>query len=810
MPLKTLAALLVLLPLLAAGAMSGAEPESASPEYRAELIRTTHGVVHIRADDYPSLGYGEGYAAAEDHVCNIAWATLEARGELARHFGPGPANRYLLADLATAALEIDSEAEALLAAQRADTREWIEAYAAGYNRFLAEHNGTAPGSWCAGAEWVRPISSTDLAARMVRLSLSLPRLAGPMAAATPPQPESGAATTAPALVPDAVLAAQLDEFLNLELGSNAWAFGQAGSANGRGLLLANPHYPWYGPDRFWEKHLEIPGRLNVYGAHLVGSPGVAIGFNQHVAWSHTVSASQRVVFYRLELVPGQPTRYRHGDQQLDLVAREFSVQVADGGGGFSEHVQTIWFSHHGPIISLPDMAWTEQQAWTVRDANSGNYWSMEQWRDMGEADSMDALIDAHRRWNALAWVNTTAASHDGQAVYIDGSSVGNLSAEALALWQQALADDPMTAGAWMRRGMVIMDGSDPRFDWIETEGQLIPATVPFENRPFLERSDYVFNANDSYWLSHGRYPLTGFSPLYGATATARSLRTRMNALLLEGRTEPRFSDADGRFSMAAVQAALMANHSLAADLLLPELIQACADQPMAALDNGESVDLTAACEVLSQFDGRFELDRPGAVLFREWITRYGFDAGTRGGELFAQAFSPAAALDTPAGLGDSELALRRLAEAVTVLQAADLAPDARLADTQFAWRNGWAIAVPGGTVHEGVANLMIAGRPDWPTAAISPNRIADSVFLTDHGYPIIHGTSFVMVVGWDDNGPVAEALMTYGQSGDPQHETFADQTEWFRDGRWRQVRYAPEAIEADQQSRRVLQGSRNP
>jgi len=799
---------IVLIVLLVACTGSGDESESAPGHYRAELIRTTHGVVHIRAEDYPSLGFGEGYAAAEDHLCNIAWAILEARGELARHFGPGPGNRYLLADLATAALDVDSEAAALLAVQREETRHWIAAYAAGYNHFLEEHNGAAPGSWCAGADWVGPISSTDLAARMVRLSLSLPRLAAAMAAAAPPQAELALATPNEPLVSETVLAAQLEQFLTVPMGSNAWAFGRAGSSNGRGLLFGNPHYPWYGPNRFWEKHLEIPGRLNIYGANLVGAPGVAIGFNRHVAWSHTVSASQRMVFYRLELVPGEPTRYRHGDQERELLAREVSVQVADDSGGLQEHAQTVWFSHHGPIVSLPDMPWSDRHAWAVRDANVGNYWSTEQWRDMAEADGMDALIEAHRRWNAMPWVNTIAASHDGRAVYIDGSSVGHLSDEALMLWQQQLTEDAMSAGAWRERGWIILDGSDPRFDWVETEGQLIRAAVPFESRPFLEREDYVFNANDSYWLSHGRYPMNGYSPLYGPTETARSLRTRMNALLLEGRTEPRFSDAEGRFSMAAVQAALMANHSLAADLLLPSLIAACFNQPMLALDDGATVDVAAACDVLSGFDGRFTLDQPGAVLFREWLSRYDFRATLTNGELFAEGFSSASPLDSPAGLGDPALALRRLAEAAAVLQAADLPLDARLAETQFAWRGDRPIPVPGGNSHEGVANLMVAGRPDWPTAAISPTRIADSRQLTDHGYPIIHGTSFVMVVGWDDNGPVAEALLAYGQSGDPAQEAFTDQTEWFREGRWRTVRYTPEAIAADQRSSRIIEGAR--
>jgi acyl-homoserine-lactone acylase len=619
-----------------------------------------------------------------------------------------------------------------------------------------------------------------------------------------PRPEPATA------LPGVEWLANVDAERSEQNGSNAWAFGAAGSVNGRGLLLANPHYPWYGTSRFWEKHLEIPGRLYVYGANLVGAPGVSIGFNRHIAWSHTVSASQRVVYYRLELLAEDPTRYRHGETLRDLEAREFVILVGEGDGPRREHRQTVWFSHHGPIVALPDMPWTSEHAWAARDANVGNYASIEQWRDMGEADGMDALIEAHRRWNAMPWVNTIASSHDGRAVYMDGSTVGHLSDAAIALWhEQQAGADPAIAAAWRQRGMVVLDGSDPRFDWVETEGQSMP-TTPFATRPFLERSDYVFNANDSYWMSHGREMLDGFPPLYGPVATPRSLRTRMNALLLEGRTEPRFADGEGRFSMRQIQEALMANQSLAASLLLSPLVEACRADASSGEGSGEapgeaSLDLGEACEVLANFDGQFALDRPGAVLFREWLTRYPIGATTTRGDLFAEAFSPEQPIDTPTGLAHTDGALERLAEAIRVLQVANLPLDARLADTQFAWRGDRPIAVPGGNGHEGVANLMVSGRPDWPTASVTPNRVADSRFLTDVGYPVVHGTSFVLVVGWDDDGPVAEALLTYGQSGDPLAATFIDQTEWFGEGRWRPVRFTREAIEADIRSRKILE-----
>ena len=42
--------------------------------YEVEVTRTDFGIPHIKAADYGSLGYGEAYASAQDHVCNMALA----------------------------------------------------------------------------------------------------------------------------------------------------------------------------------------------------------------------------------------------------------------------------------------------------------------------------------------------------------------------------------------------------------------------------------------------------------------------------------------------------------------------------------------------------------------------------------------------------------------------------------------------------------------------------------------------------------------------------------------------------------------
>jgi acyl-homoserine-lactone acylase len=73
------------------------------------------------------------------------------------------------------------------------------------------------------------------------------------------------------------------------VGSNGIALGSQDTANGDGMLLAKAHFPWEGEDRFWAAQLTVPGQYNVEGATLYGFPLIGVGFDEHLAWTDTVS-----------------------------------------------------------------------------------------------------------------------------------------------------------------------------------------------------------------------------------------------------------------------------------------------------------------------------------------------------------------------------------------------------------------------------------------------------------------------------------------------------------------------------------------
>ena len=96
--------------------------------YEATVVKTEYGIPHITAESWGSLGFGEAYTAAEDHICNMALALVQSRGESAAVFGPGPRNRNLSRDIVVKALGIPERASEALAAQEPQIKEWIEGY----------------------------------------------------------------------------------------------------------------------------------------------------------------------------------------------------------------------------------------------------------------------------------------------------------------------------------------------------------------------------------------------------------------------------------------------------------------------------------------------------------------------------------------------------------------------------------------------------------------------------------------------------------------------------------------------------------
>ncbi|MEM8746469.1 MAG: penicillin acylase family protein, partial [Actinomycetota bacterium] len=432
--------------------------------------------------------------------------------------------------------------------------------------------------------------------------------------------------------------------------------------------------------------------------------------------------------------------------------------------------------------------------------------------DLVDVADLDDLIDTHARHQGVPLFNTVAAGAEGRVWYADTSATPNLTPDAQLIYLAKLLDgDPLTTAA-ESFGVVLLDGSDSRFRWAEADGARDPGLVPFAAMPMTERLDHVFNANDSYWINNATAPLVGdFSILHGRAEVPLSPRSRQNALVLAATDRFGLTGDDRTWTADEVRAAAFDNLGNLAWVLVPQVVEACRAAPLVEVEEllaadgtvglpAEAVDLTAACDVLAGWDGRYDLDRAGPLLWREVIERFdGADLRDQGA-LYGDSFVVDQPATTPNQLAeDTGPVLQALARAVQTLQKAGFAVDATLGSAQFTERAGERIPLHGGTNDDGVTNIVSWGGGNSslePGAPTRGDQVAPGSSLRADGHPVNFGTSFVMVVDYSSGAPEASAILTYGNS-DLRDETTAAQADRFSQKNWRTVRFTEADITAD-------------
>ncbi|GHG72597.1 acylase [Comamonas sp. JC664] len=782
---------------------SGVVPDPPTPAYEVTIRRTAHGVPHITGKDMGSVAYGNGYAFAQDHVCILADQILKVRGERARFLGMGPGSTYAGSDYAYRALGLQERAAAQLSQQSANLQAMLKGYAAGYNRYVEETPKDQLPAPCTNAAWVRPISDVDLLAYAYSVALtgSSYQLILAIAAATPPNVTASG-------VPDRDYVKIQRPDLS-QVGSNGWAIGRDRSATGHGMVVANPHFPWEGELKLWESHLTVPGQLDVYGVGLLGVPAVLIGFNKDIAWTHTFSSGQRMTLYGLRLVPGKPTTYLYDGEEREMTWKDITILVRLDNGTLVNVPRRVYFSHYGPIISIPGTAeWTQQTVLTYRDANLENNSLLAQFLGMNQATSMASFKEVYQREQGIPWVNTMAADRDGNTWYTDATPTPNLSPVALATWNAARQGlDPATTMLWNQMGLVLLDGSTSQNEWQDEAGARSPGLVPFSKVPKLDRTDFVFNANDSYWLANPAAPLTGFSPLHGLEGVPQTPRTRLNAVMLTEQVEGGASGADGLFTREELQTAILNNRGMMAELLLDGVIERCTGQTTVPYQNG-TVDISRACALLAQWDRRFDVDSVGAIVWREFTGAYTMAQLSDGPALYSTPFDAANPIATPHTLAPApaegaDPVLTSLARSVSTLTAAGLALDLPLGEAQYSPRvSGERIPIHGGGNYDGAANIVNFGNLKSTTpssdynSAVRGTVINSRTALSQQGYVINSGSSFIMAMEFTPGGVQASALLTYSESSNPASPYYADQTRLFSQKQWRPILFTPEEIAA--------------
>jgi hypothetical protein len=422
---------------------------------KVTVLRDPWGVPHVLSESDYGAGYGYGWALSEDRLEEALSGYWTVQGRRTEIEGEGA----LEIDRTFRLLHLVEDMETAFDGLPALVKEVSSGFAAGINDYMAAHPDEVP-SW---AEPIHPAWPLALG-RMIDYWIPL-RQANREARGIAPRIAVPSTGTGP-------------EHYH-SFGSNGWALAPSRTEEGHAFVACDPHLPWKHEFRLHEVHLR-GASFEVVGAAFVGVPLPVFGRTRKVAWTWTSNSPDHTDVYRLELIDGDPSRYRFGDEKLAFETKEVSYLLPDG----TVFKETLQWSVHGPITHV-----NEEEGYAVA------YWfsgfglteSPAQYAEMLLAEDLDELKDAMARLQ-FAHFNLIAADTSGSIEFVYAGRVP-VRPESLDSKRP-------------------LDGSDPRLLW--------DTFVPFKELPSVKnpKIGFVQNCNNRPELTTGTKadPKAGSAP----------------------------------------------------------------------------------------------------------------------------------------------------------------------------------------------------------------------------------------------------------------------------------------------------------
>jgi acyl-homoserine-lactone acylase len=395
-----------------------------------------------------------------------------------------------------------------------------------------------------------------------------------------------------------------------------------------------------------------------------------------------------------------------------------------------------------------------------------------------------------RRDEGLPWVNTLAADRAGHALYADIGSIPNVSNKQVERCPTGLG-----AVTFQLIGLPILDGSRSACAPATSKKAAAPGIFPASKLPHLQRSDFVTNSNDSYWLANPKQPLTGYARIIGDEKTSRSLRTRSGLTMVESRIAGTDGEGKPGFTRALMQKLEYSDIQFGASLAKTAAVKMCRgfSGGEAPTTSGTPVAVGIACSTLAKWNGRETVNARGAVLWRAFWEG-ALDAS---GKLWLHGFRPSHAVTTPNGLNTANSNVQKaFGDALALMHHDHLPFNVKLGTVQYVVRHGKHIPLQGGP-----------GDPDGEFNAIDQNVFDPA----SRGAEPTIGSSYIQVVSWHSHQhcPTARQILTYSQSDNPKSPYFDDQTKLFSQGKWEQEYFCSKAVRSHTRSTKHLTGPRS-
>lgn len=484
-----------------------------------------------------------------------------------------------------------------------------------------------------------------------------------------------------------------------------------------------------------ELHMVSEEGLNAYGAVTWGQFFVYQGFSDRAGWMHTSSRADAIDYY-LETVTAREDGVYYAYDGGERRLRESVITLPYlSGDAMAQREFTVYHSHHGPIIRSEGERWVSIKLMQEPiDALTQSYLRT---KAQGHEEFYENM-----RLHTNSSNNTVYADAQGNIAYYHGNFIPRR--DLRFDWNAPL------------------DGSDPATEWqgLHTLEEAITLLNPpngwiqnTNNWPFSAAGDYSPRAED-----YPRYMANYVENPRGIHAVR----------VLENRTD---------FTIDSLIEAAYEPTLVAFEPLLPALI--------ALADGGDiDEDSRAAIEHLASWNYQFALDSTQTTLAVYW------------GEALMSAVRPLA------NAADKDL-YDYLAQDVSDAQR--LAALDSAMSTLTSGFGGWQ--VPWGEVNRyqrndgAIVQQFDDSKPSLPVAFASA-RWGSLASFGARSYPGTNrlygtsGNSFVAAVEFGERVR-AKAVTVGGLSNDPNSVHFDDQAELYTQGRFRDVYYYPEDVDAN-------------
>ncbi|MFN2455021.1 MAG: penicillin acylase family protein [Pyrinomonadaceae bacterium] len=688
----------------------------------ATIYRDTYGVPHIYGATDASVVFGLMYAQAEDNFWQIEEDSIRKLGRASEVYG----ERAVLDDLAQNAFESNKLALAKYQHASRHIRGLCDAYAAGLNYFLARNPQVKPRLLSRFEPWHIFLTGAGGAFGSVGLKLEELRTAAPEVG------RNAATATATLYRLEELRAANLNDEVESEIGSNMWVIGPTKSATGHAMLLINPHVGFFGGGQRYEAHLHSKEGWNISGFAILGTPYIRSGHNDYLGWSHTNNYADTADVYIEDFNdPQHPLAYRYGAGYRTATEWIAPIRVKTDKGIETRNFR-LRKTHHGPVVAVRD-----GKALTLRVARLGDGTSeFEQRYAMSKARSLAEFKTALAQLSIVG-SNTIYADRAGNIFYLHGNAIPRRS----------------TKFDWTKP----VDGSIPETEW---QGYHSLSELPQLTNP---PTGWLQNCNSTPFLttSEGN-PQKSEYPSYMAPEPDTP-RARNSRRILSGKD---------KWTLAEWSRAAVDTTEVEAATFVPQIVQEW--EKLRESDAARAERLREPVAELRAWNGVSTTESRAMTLLTLWYQRTHPPAGTD--RKFADDKNPRSkilALEDVVGELESNFGTWRVAWGeINRLQRTHTSGQESFSDERL------SLPVAGGMSAFG--NIFTFNAP--PAKGLKRR----------YG---VSGNSYVSVVEFSP-AVQAMSVVTFGQSADPNSPHYFDQAPLYAKGQFKPAWFALAEIKA--------------